>query len=196
MARKRIEVIVGAMPDSEDDTPQVQKRLCSAETFLHYLSVEIERYTRYNRIFTIVLIQPPASENHRDRLQVAWAAATHALELLRTCDVVSVFDRSACVVVLLPETDGGGASTVFDRFDEQMVQAGEGWTLKLAVYPKHSASVEYFLKRFSDLIRISNPETGISESDERLWHATSDVSSSWRDLTSAKEDGLRRSGTS
>lgn len=170
------------MPESEDEQQQ-HKQLCSAETFLYCLGAEIERYERYNRVFTTVLIQPPFSDEHSTRLQVARAAANHALEMLRTCDVVSVFERSAFVIALLPETDGAGARTVFDRFDEQMVQAGEGWMLKLAVYPKHSTNVEYFLERFSDLLNSSDPETDPTET----WHATSDVSRSWRDLVDETE---------
>lgn len=170
------------MHESEDEYQQ-HKQLCSMETFLYCLSIEIERYARYNRIFTIVLIQPPVSGDHLTRLQVAQAAAHHALEMLRTCDVVSVFEHSAFVVSLLPETDAAGARAVFDRFDEQMVQAGEGWTLKLAVYPKHSTSVEYFLERFRDLLMNSNPETDPTEP----WHATSDASRSWRDVVGETE---------
>lgn len=166
-----------------EDAQQRHRQLCSAETFLYYLSAEIERYERYNRIFTTVLIQPPFTDEHSTRLQTARAAANHALEMLRTCDVVAVFERSAFVIALLPETDGAGACTVFDRFDEQMVQAGEGWLLKVAVYPKHSTNVEYFLERFSDLLNTSDPETDPTET----WHATSDVSRSWRDLVDETE---------
>ncbi len=171
------------MPESQGVKQQIQKQLCSAGTFLHYLGVEIERYTRYNRAFTIVMIQPPASGDHPARLQVARAASEQALGLLRTCDVVAIFDRSAFVVALLPETGAAGARIVFDRFDEQLVQPGAGWTLKMASYPEHAASIEYFLERFNGLLRSADLTTESSETDERLWHATSDVSSNWRDLT-------------
>ena len=167
------------MPESESEKQNVQQ-LCSAETFLFYLGVEMERSRRYNRNFTLVLIQPPASENHLARLRVAQAAAGHVLGLLRTCDVVAVFDNSAFVVALLPEAGADGARAVFDRFDEQSVQPGADWLLKLATYPKHGLRVEYFHERFTELLSSS-------EGDARLWQATSDVSRSWRDLTSVQQ---------
>ena len=174
------------MPESEGEKQNVQQ-LCSAETFLFYLGVEMERSRRYNRPFTIVLIQPPDSGNHLDRLQVTWAASEQALGLLRTSDVVAIFDSSAFVVALLPETDAAGARTVFDRFDEQMAQPGEGWMLKLASYPEHAASVTYFLERFSGLPRKSNVETRPSNRYADLQQATSDVSRSWRNLASVEK---------
>ncbi len=154
---------MGAIPESEGVRQRAQKQLCSAVTFLHYRGVEIERYTRYNRVFTIVLIRPPASGDHPARLQVARAASEQALGLLRTCDVVAMFDSSASVVALLPETDAAGARTVFHRFEEQLVPSGADWILKLAAYPEHSASVEYFLDRFSKFLKNSDPETDPSE---------------------------------
>ena len=162
------------MPESEGEKQNGQQ-LCSAETFLFYLGVEMERSRRYNRPFTLVLIQPPPSENH-----LAQAAAGQVLGLLRTCDVVAVFDNSAFVVALLPEAGADGARAVFDRFDEQSVQPGADWLLKLATYPKHGLRVEYFHERFTELLSSS-------EGDARLWQATSDVSRSWRDLTSVQQ---------
>lgn len=170
------------MPESAAKR-QVQKQLCSGEFFLHYLGVEIERYTRYKRSFTLVLIQPPASSDHIARLQVARAASEAALRLLRTCDVVATFDSSTFGVALLPETGADGARTVFDRFDTQMVQAGAGWTLKMATYPEHAVSIEYFLDKFIRLLKTSDLEPDASETDGHLYHATNDVSSNWRDLT-------------
>ena len=174
------------MPESEGEKQNGQQ-LCSAETFLFYLGVEMERSRRYNRPFTLVLIQPPDSGDHLDRLQVTWAASEQALGLLRTSDVVAIFDTSAFVVALLPETNAAGARTVFDRFDEQMAQPGEGWMLKLASYPEHAASVTYFLERFSGLPRKSDVETKPANRYADLQQATSDVSRSWRDLTSVQQ---------
>ncbi len=170
------------MPESATKR-QVQKQLCSGDTFLQYLSVEIERYTRYKRAFTLVLIQPPASSDHIARLQVARAASEQALRLLRTCDLVATFDAGAFGVALLPETGADGARIVFDRFDTQMVQRGAGWTLKMATYPEHATSIEYFLDKFVRLLNVSDLETDASETDGHLYHATNDVSSNWRDLT-------------
>ncbi len=174
------------MPEAQDLWIRGQKQLCSAETFLHYLGVEIERYTRYNRAFTIVLIQPPASDSHLARLETTQDASEHALGLLRTCDVIAIFERSPCVVTLLPETGAAGARTVFDRFDEQMVQPGRGWTLKMATYPEHSASIAYFLQRFTGLLKSPAVETESSDRFGHLRHATSDVSHSWRDFAASK----------
>lgn len=180
------------MPDSETTKRHIQKELCSGGTFLHYLGVEIERYTRYKRAFTLVLIQPPASDDHGARIQVARAATEQALALLRTCDVVAMFDSSAFGVALLPETGPSGARTVFDRFDEQMVQPGAGWTLKMATYPEHAASIEYFLDKFIGLRTRSDLELTVPEADGQLWHATSDVSTNWRDLTKNRKRAPRR----
>ncbi|MCH8007483.1 MAG: hypothetical protein IIC91_01325 [Chloroflexi bacterium] len=74
-AAARVDVVANAMPESQDVKQRGPKQLCSAETFLHYVRVEIDRYTRYDRAFTIVLIQPPASGIHQTRLQVTRAGA-------------------------------------------------------------------------------------------------------------------------
>ena len=161
------------MPESEDEKQNVQQ-LCTRETFLFYLGVEMERSRRYNRPFTLVLIQPPPSENH-----LAQAAAGQVLGLLRTCDVVAVFDNSAFVVALLPEAGADGARAWFDRFDEQLVQPSADWLLKLAAYPKHGLRVEYFHERFTELLSSS-------EGDARLRHATANASDNWRELRSAQ----------
>ena len=176
------------MPESAAKR-QVQKQLCSGEFFLRYLGVEIERYTRYKRAFTLVLIQPPPSDDRVARLQVVRAATDKALGLLRTCDLVATFDSSAFGVALLPETGAAGARTVFDRFDEQMVQRGAGWTLKMATYPEHATSIEYFFDKFIRLLDISYQEPDVSETDGELYHATNDVSGNWRDLTDGKGSG-------
>ena len=157
------------MPESEDEKQNVQQ-LCTRETFLFYLGVEMERSRRYNRPFTLVLIQPPPSENH-----LAQAAAGQVLGLLRTCDVVAVFDNSAFVVALLPEAGADGARAVFDRFDEQLLQPGVDWLLKLAAYPENGLKVEYFHERFTELLSST-------EGDGRLCHATVNASDNWRDL--------------
>ena len=141
------------MPQTRDLWISGERQLCSAETYLYYLGVEIERYTRYGRSFAMVLIQPPSADGHQTRLEATQAASEHALKMVRTCDVVAIFERGAFLVALLPETDADGTQTVFDRFDEQMVQPGLGGTLKFATYPEHAASIEYFLDRFTDLFR-------------------------------------------
>ena len=174
------------MPESQDVKQRGPKQLCSAETFLHYVRVEIDRYTRYDRAFTIVLIQPPASGIHQTRLQVTRAAAERALWVLRTCDVITIFESNAFVIALLPETGAAGARIVFDRFDEQLVHSGVGWTLKMATYPEHSASIEYFLERFSELLRSSDGKTKSPDRYGYLRQVTTDVSRNWRDLASAK----------
>ena len=173
------------MPESAAKR-QVQKQLCSGEVFLHYLGVEIERYERYKRAFTLVLIQPPPSDDHVARLQIVRAASDKALGLLRTCDLVGMFDSSAFGVALVPETGADGARTVFDRFDEQMIQPGAGWTLKMATYPEHATSIEYFLDKFTALLGVSNVAPDTAETDGQLYHSTNDVSSNWRDLTGKK----------
>ncbi len=147
------------MPESLGEQQQRRRQLCGAETFLYCLGVEIERYARYDRAFTIVLIQPPASGDKLERFEVTRAASERALGLLRSCDVITIFESSAFVIALLPETGAAGARTVFDRFDEQMVQPGAGWTLKMATYPKHATSIDYFLERFTELLKNSDAET-------------------------------------
>ena len=171
------------MPESQDVRQARQKQLCNAETFLHYVRVEIERYTRYNRAFTIVLIQPPASGSHQTRPQLTRTAPGRVLALPRTSDLLTFFENSAFVIALLPETDAVGARIVFDRFAEHLVRPGVAWMLKMATYPEHSGSIEHFLERFSGLLRSSDFKT---ERYGYLRQVTTDVSRSWRDLPSAQ----------
>ena len=170
------------MPQTQDLWITGERQLCSAKTFLYCLGVEIERYKRYRRAFAMVLIQPPAANDYRTRLDATQAASEHALRMVRTCDVVAIFERGAFLVALLPETDANGTKTVFDRFDEQMVQPGSGGTLKFATYPEHATSIEYFLDRFTELFKKSGREPQVPETDDGEWQETAAVSQSWEDI--------------
>lgn len=174
------------MPQAQDLWISGERQLCSAKTFLYCLGVEIERYKRYGRAFAMVLIQPPVADDHPTRLQATQIVSEHALRMVRTCDVVAIFERGAFLVALLPETDADGTQTVFDRFDEQMVQPGLGGTLKFATYPEHATSIEYFLDRFTELFRKSGREPQLSEANGGEWQETAAVSQSWEDITASK----------
>ena len=93
----------------EDDLAGGDKRLCSPETFLGILGVEIERFVRYQRDFTIVLIRPQDFGHQAARLQSTLAASERVLGLLRTCDVITIFEENPFVVAFLPETSTDGA---------------------------------------------------------------------------------------
>jgi len=179
------------MPASESGTEQGEKQLCSGETFRHVLGIEIERYARYKRDFTVVILRPQDFGNQRAQLQAAMAASERALRLLRTCDVITIFEGNPFVVALLPETGAAGARKVFERFGEHLVVQGVLWTLKAATYSENAASIQRFLVWFNELLLSSGRNPASSESAPSasrysdLRFATSNVTRSWRDLASA-----------
>ena len=183
--------IASVMSASEGTQDYGEKQLCSAETFRHALGVEIERYARYRRDFAIVLIRPRDFGNQQAQRQATVAASERALKLLRTCDIVTIFEENPFVVALLPETDADGARTVFERFDEQVVVQGAGWVLKASTYSEHAASIQHFLLWFNELLLSSDGTPSSSDGTPasryaQLRYATSNVTGSWRDLSSAQ----------
>jgi hypothetical protein len=175
------------MADRTDYWITGEKQLCSAETLLYYLGLEIERHRRYGHPFAMVLIQPPAGDDESGRLESAHLVADHALAMVRTCDLVAVFNRGAFAVALLPETDAAGARRVFERFDARMVQPGLGGTLKFAFYPEHNTSIDYFLDRFTGFLsgRDLQATEAVVVSGEDQESAA--VSQSWEDIVASTE---------
>ena len=176
------------MTSADDVRERGEKQLCSPETFLHFLGVEIERFARYQRDFTVVLIRPQDFGNQRMQLQGALAASKRVLGLLRTCDLITIFEENPFVVALLPETGKDGARAVFERFDGKVIAQGAGWILKAATYTEHSASIGEFLLWFNEQLfglgRKTAPSDGTKSSSRysQLSFATSNVTRSWRDL--------------
>ena len=175
------------MADRTDYWITGEKQLCSAETLLYCLGLEIERHRRYGHPFAMVLIQPPAGDDESGRLESAHLVADHALAMVRTCDLVAVFNRGAFAVALLPETDADGSRNVFERFDAQMVQPGLSVALKFAVYPEHDTSIEYFLDRFTGFLSgrdLQATEAVVVSEDQE----SAAVSQSWEDIVASTED--------
>ena len=176
------------MSDRTDYWINGQKQLCSAETLLYCLGLEIERHRRYGHPFAMVLIQAPGGDDESVRLESAHLVADHALAMVRNCDLVAVFNRGAFVVALLPETDADGTRNVFERFDAQMVQPGLGGTLKFAFYPEHNTSIEYFLERFTGFLSGHDLQATGSVVVSGEEQETAVVSQSWEDIVASTED--------
>lgn len=166
------------MPKAPRAKRPAPKHLCSATAFAHYLNVEIARYTRYQRTFTVVLIQTPIAT--AARLEAVRSAAEQTRKLTRDCDVVTSIETSGLVITLLPETSADGARAVFDRVGETNAKSGTGWTIKMATYPEHFAIIDYLRDRIDKLLRDGQGPASAAKRDTRLWREASDITDSWQ----------------
>jgi GGDEF domain-containing protein len=143
-----------------------RRRPIGPHSFIERLTDEIERCRRYGRTFALLLLQAPTTADHSDRLKVLRTAVTVAGRLVRNCDILGSFEKSALLVVLLPETGPSGARIVLQRLSSLMGDTGDGCIIGLATYRENRDVIEYFLERSEQMV----------ESDVRLEWTGKDLS--------------------
>lgn len=115
-----------------------QPVLVETEAFLKRLAEEISRSDRYEHTFTLLVLLPPAGDTEPP--PASWLESL-ATDLIRGCDIVTVFEGQLAIAVLLPETGVAGGNALLERFRAAIGDAEFTWQARLLEYPTNREAI-------------------------------------------------------